>query len=247
MPIASCTDGDKVKRVEGDVMSEPSTVCNFCGKTSTEPLKRCSRCLAVSYCSKQCQRDDFKDHKSFCHRCHRLDIARARVYPAVRFFHDLQHGKDYKVLLRDMPTEEEYQRGAWCNLVVEILGQLPHCFRFSCLVRDLSGQVTRIIFHDESNVYVHPSLDKGQPSSHGLASSFVPGHFLLLVGVHWRFFKDGLAGIRINDLASVYLIDMSGHAMSPEYRREVENTVADYDCSPQMGNFTDMMRALLYT
>ncbi|GFR87679.1 abhydrolase domain-containing protein [Elysia marginata] len=74
MAVELCPDGDKVTRNDKDVMSEPSTVCNFCRKTSTEPLKRCARCRAVSYCNKTCQRDDFKQHKEFCRMSHFLKI-----------------------------------------------------------------------------------------------------------------------------------------------------------------------------
>ncbi|RUS69262.1 hypothetical protein EGW08_022976, partial [Elysia chlorotica] len=61
MTIEICQDGDKIKRSEQDVMSEPCTVCNSCRKTSSVPLKRCQRCLAVSYCDKECQLQAFSD------------------------------------------------------------------------------------------------------------------------------------------------------------------------------------------
>ncbi|GFR87689.1 hypothetical protein ElyMa_006083000 [Elysia marginata] len=101
-------------------------------------------------------------------------------------------------------------------------------------VQDLSGRVTKIVFHDESNVYIHPRLDQGQCGPLGLGSCLIPRHFMLLVGVHWRCFHDGTVGIRINDLASVYLIDMIRNALSPEYKREMEQAVADYDNTPRI-------------
>ena len=30
------------------------------------PLYRCSRCRIVSYCSKECQVKDWKNHRAFC-------------------------------------------------------------------------------------------------------------------------------------------------------------------------------------
>ncbi|KAI9338834.1 hypothetical protein BDR26DRAFT_919345 [Obelidium mucronatum] len=42
-------------------------VCNSCGKTdSGTNLKRCSSCQAAKYCSKECQKADWKSHKLVC-------------------------------------------------------------------------------------------------------------------------------------------------------------------------------------
>ncbi|RUS85130.1 hypothetical protein EGW08_007094 [Elysia chlorotica] len=235
-PIA-CADGAKVKRDATDLMSKPLTICNLCKTTSPEPLKRCARCCAVSYCSKECQSADFAAHKLFCRRCDHYDIARARVYPAVRFFLDLRHPRDYTVLLEDMPSEYQYQCGAWCNILVEMLGEIPHYRRHSCLVRDLSGHVTKVVFHDETNIYFHPSINPVQFSPRPLGSCLIPGNFLLLVGVHWRHFSDGTLGIRINDLHSAFFIDMSDHALSRLYKDDVKKIVSNYDDSPLFSGF----------
>ena len=43
--------------------------CVTCGAITgknTEKLLKCGRCKVVSYCSKECQREDWKDHKAFC-------------------------------------------------------------------------------------------------------------------------------------------------------------------------------------
>ena len=39
--------------------------CASCGKHSQD-LKRCARCKAVAYCSKECQKKHWKQHKSVC-------------------------------------------------------------------------------------------------------------------------------------------------------------------------------------
>jgi hypothetical protein len=38
-------------------------ICVVCSKPATS---RCSRCKAVSYCSKQCQVENWKQHKDLC-------------------------------------------------------------------------------------------------------------------------------------------------------------------------------------
>ena len=40
--------------------------CNFCHTKSAEPLKRCSRCKKANYCSRECQKYDWKEHKKIC-------------------------------------------------------------------------------------------------------------------------------------------------------------------------------------
>lgn len=41
--------------------------CNYCHKCEDEEkLKRCSRCKKILYCSKECQKEDWKKHKIEC-------------------------------------------------------------------------------------------------------------------------------------------------------------------------------------
>ena len=40
-----------------------SSLCNLCSQTAS---KRCSACQIVNYCSAECQRKDWKDHKPNC-------------------------------------------------------------------------------------------------------------------------------------------------------------------------------------
>ena len=50
--------------VAGKAMSH---ACRFCGKTEGDiPFKQCSGCKAVRYCSKACQADHWKEHKTLC-------------------------------------------------------------------------------------------------------------------------------------------------------------------------------------
>ncbi|TVY83493.1 hypothetical protein LSUE1_G004861 [Lachnellula suecica] len=44
-------------------------VCNTCKKPATSfpnPLKKCAKCQVTKYCSRECQKDDWKAHKKIC-------------------------------------------------------------------------------------------------------------------------------------------------------------------------------------
>jgi len=55
-----------------DTTTEGGRDCNFCQKPKTvmkkegKLLKKCTRCEAIYYCSKQCQRNDWVRHKKYC-------------------------------------------------------------------------------------------------------------------------------------------------------------------------------------
>jgi hypothetical protein len=42
------------------------TGCAFCGKINGATIMKCSRCKSASYCSKDCQKGDWKKHKGVC-------------------------------------------------------------------------------------------------------------------------------------------------------------------------------------
>ncbi|PBP24104.1 putative MYND domain protein [Diplocarpon rosae] len=46
----------------------PAKICTACSKPSSEdkPLKPCTKCQSVQYCSRDCQKADFKKHKKEC-------------------------------------------------------------------------------------------------------------------------------------------------------------------------------------
>src|SRR6218665_1278061 len=62
----------KRHKTECQTQELPSTLplmsrCNSCGVLGTE-MKKCSQCKSACYCSPECQRRDWKNHKITCRR-----------------------------------------------------------------------------------------------------------------------------------------------------------------------------------
>lgn len=56
---------------EPNIKSDTSEVCAGCKKSPTslsQALKRCARCKEVFYCSRECQKTDWKSHKKSCNK-----------------------------------------------------------------------------------------------------------------------------------------------------------------------------------
>ena len=57
--------------------------CNYCSKvvTGSKPLLRCSKCKAVVYCSKICQKEHWLTHKVLCSAIHQLALKERENFP----------------------------------------------------------------------------------------------------------------------------------------------------------------------
>jgi hypothetical protein len=63
---APMVPGFPCARDKGYGAEQNGTGCTFCGKTDSEKVMKCSRCKSASYCSKDCQKGDWKKHKPIC-------------------------------------------------------------------------------------------------------------------------------------------------------------------------------------
>ena len=64
------SDDDKSSSSESSDQTKPTPrVCFNCSKSQAElpdPLKRCAKCQSEHYCSRECQKADWKVHKMVC-------------------------------------------------------------------------------------------------------------------------------------------------------------------------------------
>ncbi|RUS75055.1 hypothetical protein EGW08_017191 [Elysia chlorotica] len=205
-----CPDGQRVIPTKDDFGFEPTTFCCMCRNVSLQPLKRCIRCLRLSYCDRQCQKQHFAIHVFMCKIFYQLDVARARIYEAVPFFYDLKHAKDYTTDVRDLPTQEEYLKGKWCNLLTVIETIDPE--RNEMVVASFMGR-RRVFLPVGLECYTHPSFSKAQrqPGPWDCTSSRVRDKMVLIMGAYTAQVAGEPEGIKVDNLDALYVIDLSDH------------------------------------
>jgi len=56
------------KQEESEKQEKSKKKCDYCKKKADEvkKLKKCATCLKTRYCSQECQRADWKNHKNVC-------------------------------------------------------------------------------------------------------------------------------------------------------------------------------------
>ena len=115
--------------VAGKAMSH---ACRFCGKTEGDiPFKQCSGCKAVRYCSKACQADRWKEHKTLCQAISTLADQnyredRERLQTFVSHLSPQEHAQvirlvgrkcTVKCLLNGVETEALWDTGAQVSII----------------------------------------------------------------------------------------------------------------------------------
>jgi len=76
----------------------PTKKCDNCSKHESDPekpLKACSKCQSAHYCSRECQKADFKKHKKVC-------AEKAQIYAM---------GADLKMSAPRAPKKEGHRGG----------------------------------------------------------------------------------------------------------------------------------------
>ncbi|CAL1546442.1 unnamed protein product [Lymnaea stagnalis] len=193
--------------------------CSKCGKESFD-LLFCARCHFTPYCSKDCQRQHYPEHKNLCRRSELfkklLTFLKEEEHPKRLQSYGLPHSRPISPLLVTMfdeylgcvtvaPTPRPI-------ITVQIAGLYAHLFRPAVVVEDVVGQQTHIIFHDEVKTMGYISIKhKDKPAETKLCElvhCLKPGNFMVLMDAFWHHFMDGTMGIRVDDLETVHFVHM---------------------------------------
>eukprot|EP00035_Acanthoeca_spectabilis_P008317 m.151851 g.151851 ORF g.151851 m.151851 type:complete len:195 (-) comp14308_c0_seq5:534-1118(-) len=119
--------------------------CRMCSRLAPagKKLLRCARCLAVLYCSSECQKRDWKSHKSFCKMAttQRNDLVNKGSNPA-KFNDVLAWAQSVPDLMQHVMSL------AWMNRkvqpIVQIKGGVIAVRSEKCLLWILHQQVTPV-------------------------------------------------------------------------------------------------------
>ncbi|CAG5118591.1 unnamed protein product [Candidula unifasciata] len=99
--------------------------------------------------------------------------------------------------------------GSRCHVMVEIIDEHPHPFRFGAIVKDAMGQTTQVLFYTDTPYYNHRMGGMfGWSVPIPLSRCIKPGNFLLILEAHWHHFLDGTRGIRVDDTDEVFFVFM---------------------------------------
>ncbi|CAL1532700.1 unnamed protein product [Lymnaea stagnalis] len=119
------------------------TSCTGCSNENAE-LKRCTRCLLAAYCNRECQRKDFRRHKTTCGEIVKFNAARDKIDP-VYLRNPFFMGVSY--CIGSLPETSHFNfLGQRLIVVVEIIGRVLYENSSTVKVRDVTNQFTHIIF-----------------------------------------------------------------------------------------------------
>jgi len=85
-PLAPRSNNFPESQVEAlSSTSQPTNKCASCNAPEADPekpLKPCTKCQTVRYCSRDCQKKDFKVHKKICAAAAQIYAQNANLKPA---------------------------------------------------------------------------------------------------------------------------------------------------------------------
>ncbi|XP_069104720.1 uncharacterized protein [Argopecten irradians] len=185
--------------------------CEECEQRSSD-LKRCSGCFQVVYCSRKCQKRNWKSkHRDICKEfqsTHVTTISRSDNSKAILdlrklALHDLNNNssKDMKrarseaeKLFSGYQILDDFKKisDSFVSrrvLVAYISSQHPYPFRHCVFIQDKTDKEMMVAFY----------LDYDDPTPHFRWEEVVPGNYLCVKNPYIHCFLDGQVGFRIDE------------------------------------------------
>lgn len=214
-----------IKSVSNDATK---TVCSVCGKDAE---KKCSRCKNVSYCSKQCQANDWNRHKQVC-RKQQNDNEKQETPSFNQWFSPFSPFQQFfygeNLSLTATTTEEKFDKAILCarlrfpsRKIISSIDEIPSEY-YLFVPHTLDVLVTFIPryhhYRDRHCIYIQDKagdetyvafyLDYNNPFPFFNWRDVRPGRFIAIIDPCIHYFMDGSVGLRIEDPSQVSFIDV---------------------------------------
>ncbi|CAC5420554.1 unnamed protein product [Mytilus coruscus] len=185
--------------------------CFVCGKGEA---KRCSSCKQVLYCSKKCQKADWKTHKTMCVKTDenanynephvnrplvetdnlpKIQLTSTLYDSAKTKTKNLFPGKDVLCSLDDLSPAPRFD----AVFLAYIAGYHPYVFRHAIFILDINRKESFLTFY----------LDYDKPEPYFTWEDVRPGKFVAIQLPHLHYFMDGQVGFRIEEPYEVRFLD----------------------------------------
>ncbi|XP_071160664.1 uncharacterized protein [Mytilus edulis] len=185
--------------------------CFVCGKGEA---KRCSTCKQVLYCSKKCQKADWKTHKKMCGETDQnanynekhvqRPLVEADNLPKIPLTSTLYEsaktktknlfpGKDVICSLDTLSPAPRFD----AVFLAYIEGYHPYVFRHAIFILDINSKESFLTFY----------LDYDKPEPYFTWEDVRPGKFVVIQLPHLHYFMDGQVGFRIEEPYEVRFLD----------------------------------------
>lgn len=188
------------------VLCDDREACFNCFWLAGDRLKTCSSCHYAKYCSRACQREHFKNHRSICEHMATFHEAASRLPDYVKRLLELDKLK-LTSLQWECPdvTEVEVKKFA---LLAQIASPCANTngsgFGFHILDM-IQNKVILLFYMGLHEVYYFPHEISEGKEGVPLYKLLTPGTFVLITRPVWCLFRNG-HGFRVNDLRNMYII-----------------------------------------
>ncbi|KAI1394263.1 uncharacterized protein F4822DRAFT_424741 [Hypoxylon trugodes] len=144
---------------------------NSCDKASSDELRTCSGCKKTQYCSKDCQKQDWKQHKAYCHHITSNGAISASLSAVAYHLKVAANDPEAQALARyirvTLPVMDEFDYSTVADIVLRltITGRdSPENFSL------LFGQNDRKMVTLDSRLYRYDVLQRPPPASYAYRS-----------------------------------------------------------------------------